>query len=154
VAVSVLPQRTRPARETPPARRTDAQTDEIDGSVTAAPETDHTLTRAGALSVEPPPIARTRQRRVRPLGLVAADERPATRGDRLLGFDRLALGVADLAAVAEQIVAPAAPTATPVHPLAPQRMQEDEQLDALIERLVDDLELEYVRLYGTGELGR
>ena len=64
-------------------------------------------------------------------------------GDRLTGLNRLALGTEDLAGLGEHADVAPEPRGTPTV-----------DLDALIERLIEDLELEYLRLYGTDELGR
>jgi hypothetical protein len=60
-------------------------------------------------------------------------------------MSRFALGSAELAPLAEPVeIAPVAEPAVPP----------EVDFDKLVERLVDELELEYLRMYGPGELGR
>ena len=94
-------------------------------------------------SVMPGGVRAGQEGMVRRPGAAAAEHRP---------LNRLALGASDLAALAAEIGAEAE---------APLLREESESLrsptvdfDALMNRLVTELELEYVRMYGTGELGR
>jgi hypothetical protein len=84
---------------------------------------------------------------VRPLVAPAADT-----ADEQRQVNRLTLGASDLAALAVGIGADAEAPVLHQEPEPPRSGAVD--FDSLMNHLVTELELEYMRLYGTGELGR
>jgi hypothetical protein len=104
---------------------------------------DRWTTGETAGSILPGGMPAGHERMVRRPGAAATEHRP---------LNRLALGASDLAALAAEIGEEAeAPllredSESPLSPTV--------DFDALMNRLVTELELEYVRMYGTGELGR
>ncbi len=94
-------------------------------------------------SILPGGMPAGQERMVRRPGAAATEHRP---------LNRLALGTSDLAALAAEIGAEAEAPLLREESESPRSPTVD--FEALMSRLVTELELEYVRMYGTGELGR